>query len=65
MQYSAVRASGFANDDAGDISVFGQEERKPFLQTCSTEVDNMSSSPKMMMSCNAGACQPLCIVSRL
>jgi len=36
-----------------------------FLQTCSTEVEDMSNSPKMMISCNAGACQPLCIVSRL
>jgi hypothetical protein len=65
MQCSTVRASGFANDDAGDICVFGQEERKPFLQTCSTEVEEMLSGPKMMMSCNTGACQPLCIVSRL
>jgi hypothetical protein len=49
MQYSTVRASGFANDDAGDICVFlARKRRKALLQTCSTEVDEMLSSPKML-----------------
>ena len=64
MQCPNVRASGFANDDAVDICVCWQEKVEAFSSDLRHHAVENFNGPKVG-SCNAGACQPLCIVSRI